>query len=151
MNNGFVVDASMAFAWVKPSQASAESDTLLERIEQGATVVVPPLWFLEVANGLLVAQRRKLLTASERTRALARLSGLALTVDDVDARIAFDRTSTLATRHGLSVYDAAYLEVALRRTLPIASRDEALLSAAARAGANVIPEPASARLRSNGE
>ena len=151
MSSGFVVDASMAFAWVKPSQASAASDALLEQIEQGATVVVPSLWFLEVANGLLVAQRRKLLTASERTRALARLSGLALTVDDVDARVAFDRTSALAMRHGLSVYDAAYLEVALRRTLPIASRDEALLSAAARAGANVIPKPASARLRTNGD
>ena len=141
----------MAFAWVKPSQASAESDALLERIEQGATVVVPPLWFLEVANGLLVAQRRKLLTASERTRALARLSGLAPTVDAVDARIAFDRTSTLAARYGLSVYDAAYLEVALRRTLPIASRDATLLSAAGRAGAKVIRGSASAPLRSTGE
>ena len=114
---------------------------LLSRIDRraaGATVVVPPLWFLEVANGLLVAQRRKLLTASERTQALTRLSGLALTVDDVDARVAFDRTSTLAAGYGLSVYDAAYLEVALRRTLPIASRDETLLSSAARAGAKVI-------------
>ena len=138
MSDAFVVDASLAFAWVKPSQASAESDALLERIERGATVVVPPLWFLEVANGLLVAQRRKLLTASERTQALTRLSGLALTIDDVDARVAFDRTSTLAARYGLSVYDAAYLEVALRRTLPIASRDETLLSSAERAGAKVI-------------
>ncbi len=135
MSDAFVVDASMAFAWVKPSQASDESDALLERIEQGATAVVPPLWFLEVANGLLVAQRRKLLTAMERTRALDRLSGLALTVDDGDARIAFSRTSALAEEHGLSLYDAAYLEVALRRTLPIASRDETLLAAAARAGA----------------
>lgn len=144
MSDAFVVDASMAFAWVKPSQASADSDALLERIEQGATVVVPPLWFLEVANGLLVAQRRKLLTASERTRALDRLSGLPLTVDDGDARIAFSRTSALADEHGLSLYDAAYLEVALRRALPIASRDEALLAAAARAGATRLGGPASA-------
>ena len=143
MSDAFVVDASMAFAWVKPSQASAESDALLERIEQGATAVVPPLWFLEVANGLLVAQRRRLLTTSERSRALDRLSGLALTVDDGDARIAFSRTSALAEEHGLSLYDAAYLEVALRRTLPIASRDEALLVAAARAGAMRLGGPAS--------
>ena len=51
MSNGFVVDASMAFAWVKPSQASQESDALLEQIEQGATVVVPPLWFLRSPGG----------------------------------------------------------------------------------------------------
>ena len=151
MSHGFVVDASMAFAWVKPSQASAESDALLDRIVQGARVVVPPLWFLEVANGLLVAQRRRLLTASERTRALARLSGLTLTVDDVDASVAFDRTSTLAARYRLSVYDAAYLEVALRRSLPIASRDKTLLSAAARAGAAVIPGPAPGPPRPAGE
>ena len=142
MNNAFVVDASMALAWVRPSQASAESDALLERIEQGAMVVVPPLWFLEVANGLLVAQRRKLLTASERTRAIDRLSGLALTVDDGDARTAFGRTSALAEEHGLSLYDAAYLEVAMRRTLPIASRDATLLAAAARAGAELVAGPA---------
>ena len=143
MSDAFVVDASMAFAWVKPSQASADSDALLARIEQGAMVIVPPLWFLEVANGLLVAQRRKLLTASERTRALDRLSGLALTADDGDPRIAFGRTSALAEEYGLSLYDAAYLEVALRRALPIASRDEALLAAAARAGAKLIAGPAS--------
>ena len=143
MSDAFVVDASMAFAWVKPSQASAESDALLERIELGATAVVPPLWFLEVANGLLIAQRRKLLTSSERARAIDRLSGLAVTVDDGNARTAFGRTSALAEDHGLSLYDAAYLEVALRRSLPIASRDETLLAAAARAGARLLARPAS--------
>ncbi len=90
-----------------------------------------------------------MLTASERTRALARLSGLALTVDDIDAGVAFDRTSTLAAHYGLSVYDAAYLEVALRRTLPIASRDKTLRSAAARASATVSPRPASGHPQSD--
>ena len=137
MSAAFVVDASMAFAWVLPNQASAEAEALLERIEAGVEAVVPSLWFLEVANGLLVAQRRKRVTAPERMLALVRLSALSLTVDEDAARDVFGRTSTLAEQFGLSVYDAAYLEVALRRNLPLGTRDRALRSAAERSG---IPE-----------
>ena len=137
MSAAFVVDASMAFAWVQPNQASAEAEALLERIEAGVEAVVPSLWFLEVANGLLVAQRRKRVTAPERMLALVRLSALSLTVDEDAARDVFGRTSTLAEQFGLSVYDAAYLEVALRRNLPLGTRDRALRSAAERSG---IPE-----------
>lgn len=137
MTDAFVVDASVGFAWVYPSQASAETDTLLEDVEAGAAVVAPALWFLEVANGLLAAQRRKLLTAAERTAALEMLSGLRVTIDDDSGRAAFHKTSTLAEKHGLSVYDAAYLEVALRRHLPLGSRDQALRRAAKRCGVKV--------------
>lgn len=137
MSAAFVVDASMTFAWVLPNQASAEAEALLERIEAGVEAVVPSLWFLEVANGLLVAQRRKRVTAAERMLALVRLSALSLTVDEDAARDIFGRTSTLAEQFGLSVYDAAYLEVALRRNLPLGTRDRALRSAAERSG---IPE-----------
>lgn len=137
MSAAFVVDASMAFAWVLPNQASAEAEALLERIEAGVEAVVPSLWFLEVANGLLVAQRRKRVTAPERMLALVRLSALSLTVDEDAARDVFGRTSMLAEQFGLSVYDAAYLEVALRRNLPLGTRDRALRSAAERSG---IPE-----------
>ena len=127
----------MAFAWVLPNQTSSEAEALLERIEAGAEAIVPSLWFLEVANGLLVAQRRKKVTAPERMLALKRLSTLALTVDEDNARDVFGRTSTLAEQFGLSVYDAAYLELALRRNLPLGTRDRALRSAAKRSG---IPE-----------
>ena len=134
MSATFVVDASMAFGWVLPSQASSEANTLLERVEAGASAVVPALWFLEVANGLLAAQRRRVITAEERERALERLSSLAFTVDEEDARNAFGSTSKLAEKYGLTVYDAAYLELALRRELPLATRDRALCSAAERGG-----------------
>ena len=139
MNADFVVDASIAFAWVLPNQASPEAEALLERIEAGAGAVVPTLWFLEVANGLLVAQRRKKVTAQERLLALRRLLALALTVDEDDARDVFGRTSTLAEQQGLSVYDAAYLELALRRDLPLGTRDRALRSAAERSGVRQFP------------
>lgn len=124
----------MAFAWILPNQASSEAEALLERIEAGAEAIVPSLWFLEVANGLLAAQRRKRVTAPERMLALKRLSTLALTVDEDNARDVFGRTATLAEQFGLSVYDAAYLELALRRTLPLGTRDRALRSAAQRSG-----------------
>ena len=134
MTAAFVVDASAAFAWVLPNQASPEAQVLLERIETGTVAVVPSLWFLEVANGLLVAQRRKRVTAPERTLALQRLSALALTVDEDDPLEVFGRTFTLAEQFGLSVYDAVYLELALRRNLPLVTRDRALRSAADRSG-----------------
>ena len=132
MSAAFVVDASIAFAWVLPNQASSEAEALLERIESGEGAVVPSLWFLEVANGLLVAQRRKRVTAPERILALERLSALALAVDKDDTRNAFGRTSALAEQYGLSVYDATYLELAMRRKLPLATRDRTLRSAAKR-------------------
>ena len=132
-----VVDASMAFAWILPSQASSSAETLLQRIEAGDEAVVPPLWFLEVANGLLVAERRKTMAPSERRLALEHLSALGLTVDEANVRVAFDRTSALAEQFDLSVYDATYLELAIRRSLPLATRDRALQSAAERSG---IPE-----------
>ena len=138
MSEAFVVDASTAFAWVFPSQTSLEADALLTRIGSGATPVVPSLWFLEVANGLLAAQRRKLLTASERNQALEQLSALSVSVDEDVGRAAFGRISILAEKQGLSVYDAAYLDTALRRKLPLATRDRALVSAARRSRVQVL-------------
>ena len=124
----------MAFAWVLPSQASSEAEARLERVEAGETAVVPALWFLEVANWLLVALRRRLITAAERASALERLSALAFTIDEDGARYAFGRASVLAERYDLSVYDATYLELALRREIPLAARDGPLRSAARRGG-----------------
>ena len=138
MNPAFVLDASMAFAWVYPGQATYESEALLELVESGTVAVVPPLWFLEVSNGLLAAQRRKLVTPAERRQALDGLAALALTVDQHDPRSSFGRTATLAEQHGLSVYDATYLEVALRRSLAFGSRDRALLAAARQCGVTIV-------------
>lgn len=132
MSAGFVIDASVGFAWVHPAQSSVETEKLLEQLGNGAQVVVPSLWFIEMANSLLVLQRRKKLTADERKSALDTLGALNLTVDEESARTAFGKASELADKHGLTVYDAVYLELALRRKLPLASRDEALRQAARR-------------------
>lgn len=135
----WVVDASVAVAWVHPGQATPETDSLLVAVGDGAVVVVPALWPLEVANALLVLERRGKLTAAERVNALGCLQGLAFEVDSEMAGLALTRLSQLATDEKLSVYDAAYLELALRLKLPLACKDGPLREAARRQGLRVLP------------
>ena len=120
MSAGWVIDSSVGLGWVHHDQATPETNKVLAEVEGGITVVVPSLWFLEIANGLLVLQRRKKITGAERKSALETLARLNLTVDDEAGRVAFQQTSELAEKHGLSIYDATYLEVALRRKLALA-------------------------------
>lgn len=138
MNTTFVVDASIGFSWVYQGQATAETDKLLEAVAAGAGVVVPTLWYLEMANVLLIAQRRHRLTTAQRKTALEKLMALQFITDEEAARQAFGRTSELAEKHGLTIYDATYLELALRRSLPLATRDESLKSAARQCGVKTI-------------
>ena len=130
MSDGLIADSSVGMAWAVHSQASDATDTLLDEVAAGTPLIVPTLWPFEVANSLLVLMRRKKILAAERDRALAALARLPVTVDDEGPRLAWGKISELAAEHGLSVYDAAYLELAMRRKLPLASRDEALCKAA---------------------
>ena len=138
MSASFVVDASVGFAWVYEDQATPETDRLLNELAAGAVAVVPAMWFLEVANVLLTAQRRHRLTPAQRRTALEKLGAMQFAVDDEGSRSAFGKTSDLAEKYGLTVYDAHYLEVALRRKLPLGSRDDALRHAARRCGVKVL-------------
>jgi predicted nucleic acid-binding protein len=130
VTNPFVVDCSIAVGWVHPSQADGLTRRLLDEAKAGAAVWVPSLWHLEVANALLVAVRRKLMTDAHRQTGLALLNGLRLVVDDETSQRAFFAVSELAVKYSLSVYDATYLELALRKSMPLGSRDEPLRTAA---------------------
>jgi predicted nucleic acid-binding protein len=130
MSEGFIADSSVGVSWAVHSQASEATDELLDEVSAGRPLVVPALWAFEVANSLVVLLRRKKLLAEERNRALGALGRLPVVVDDEGPRLAFGRISELAAEHGLSLYDAAYLELAVRRKLPLASRDDALCRAA---------------------
>jgi predicted nucleic acid-binding protein len=134
----FIVDASVGFAWVYQGQATPETDHLLNEVAAGATVIVPALWFLEMSNVLLIAQRRHRLTAGQRKAAMEKLAAMQLTVDEEGFRNAFGKTSELAEKYGLTIYDATYLELALRRSLPLASRYEALKNAAKQCGLKAL-------------
>lgn len=107
---------------------------MLDALSEGATLEVPALWPLEVANALIVLVRRRKLTEAERQTGLGWLRGLPLRFDAEAASLAFSRLSELAAAHQLSVYDAAYLELAQRRKLPLACQDGPLRKAAKRAG-----------------
>jgi predicted nucleic acid-binding protein len=130
----FVADASVTIAWVHPAQATTETEAMLDALADGAALEVPALWPLEVANALLVLVRRRKLAPDERTTALDWLRLLPAKIDHEAATLGFSRLSELADLHQLSVYDAAYLELVLRRRLPLACNDGPLRQAAKRAG-----------------
>jgi predicted nucleic acid-binding protein len=130
MSEGFIADSSVGVAWAVHSQAIDATDALLDQVAAGTPLIVPTLWPFEIANSLLVLFRRKKILAAERARALGALARLPFTVDDEGPRLALGRISELAADHGLSLYDGACLELAVRRKLPLASRDQALGKAA---------------------
>jgi predicted nucleic acid-binding protein len=100
--------------------------------------VVPVLWAFEVANSLLALWRRRVIQEQQYERARRDLVELESIVDEEGPRLALEKISTLAQKYSLSVYDAVYLELALRRGLPLASRDSALNKAAKRAGVRTL-------------
>jgi predicted nucleic acid-binding protein len=138
MKEPFVADSSIGVAWIHPSQASDWTRRLLQNVREGATVHVTSIWHLEIANALLVAVRRKLLTDAHRRIALNLLAGLRVVVDHETSGAAFSATSELALKYSLSAYDAAYLELARRKSLPLATRDEPLKTAARKAGVALV-------------
>jgi predicted nucleic acid-binding protein len=138
LTSGFVADSSVGVAWAAASQSSDETRSLLDEVAAGRPCVIPGLWMFEVANTLLVLVRRRRISADEYARARHDLTELRPVVDDEGPHLAFGETLELANKHALSVYDAAYLELALRKSLPLASRDEALNKAAGRAGVKTM-------------
>jgi predicted nucleic acid-binding protein len=129
----FVLDGSIALAWFFEDEADAYAEAVQDSLAE-ASALVPSLWALEVANGALVGERRKRTTQAKVTQFLSLLKSLPITTDDETAVRAWQETLQLARTHNLSVYDAAYLELAMRRGLPLATLDEDLEAAAAAVG-----------------
>lgn len=130
----FVLDCSATLPWIFGSEANQESRALLDGLAEGATAWVPALWHLELANVLLGAQRKGRIDQAGIEAFLGALGTFAIEVDPETIALAWSRTLALAREHGLSAYDAAYLELALRRGLPLATRDAALVEAVRRTG-----------------
>ena len=133
-----VIDASVALSWVYSDEHSAASDALLGRIaDQGA--VVPALWRLEIANALQVGIKRKRIDAAYRDSSIQIFLRLPIEIDLETNDYAWTTILQLANLYQITVYDASYLELALRRTLPLATRDQDLASAASSAGVVLLP------------
>ncbi len=134
----FVLDNSIALAWCFEDEQTAPVMNLLDRVaESGATA--PQLWPIEALNGLLAAERRGRVDAAARHRLARFLRDLPIRIDDETADRLWNDTARLAEQHGLMAYDAAYLELALRLGVPLATADRALVSAAKKAGGQVLP------------
>ena len=134
MTQAFIADASVVIGWVHPAQATSETAAMLDALEAGAVLEVPALWPLEVANALMVLVRRRKLTEEDRQTGLGWLRSLPIRTDHEMASLAFSKLSELASAYRLSVYDAAYLELAERRTLALACKDGPLRKAAKQRG-----------------
>jgi len=132
-----VIDASAAVAWIFEDETNSYTEGVLEFLAQGSAVV-PSIWFFEVGNALVVAERRGRLKEAETTRFLFMLSQLPITVEAESVAQAFGSTVQLARRYGLSTYDAAYLDLAVRLGVPLATQDRELRHAASLCGVKIF-------------
>jgi predicted nucleic acid-binding protein len=134
----FVLDASMALAWMLPDEHSGELDHIADRLESDFAVV-PAVWPLEVLNALLTASRRARIGADDIQRLLADLAALPIEVEHIEMAPMFESVSALAQHHGITSYDAAYVELAKRRGLAVATLDRTLKKVSRAEGVSVIP------------
>jgi predicted nucleic acid-binding protein len=126
----FVLDSSLTAAFLLEDEATTETDEILDSFGTGTIAIVPALWRWEVANLLLMAERRKRIGSADVLRHLAQLKKMPIEVDDEALDQTWNSTSQLARKHLLTAYDAAYLEIAIRRTLGLGSLDTGLRKAA---------------------
>jgi predicted nucleic acid-binding protein len=134
----FVLDSSVALAWLLPDEANPSADALADRLTQQAALV-PAIWPLEVGNALLMAQRRSRIKDDDLLRLAATLLALPIQVDQSPSARALVAVLELAKQHGLTTYDAAYIELAQRRSLPLATLDAKLRQACVATKVSVLP------------
>ena len=139
----FVLDNSVAMLWLVPATNSAGSEYARAALQalKASQAVVPSLWALEAANVIAKVEAKGMVTEAESQRFIALLGRLDIATDPATATHALGDTLNLARRYKLSAYDAAYLELALRRGLPLATLDAALAKATTIAGVPVFCAP----------
>ena len=135
----FVVDASVALAWCFAGEATSHTIAVRELLRR-TVAVAPAILPLQVANALLVGERRQRLTQSQAERALRLLADLPISVEDAGSSTVWGPVLALARQHHLTVYDASYLELAVRQGLRLATQDARLRDAAARTGVRLVTD-----------
>jgi len=132
-----VIDASATLAWCFEDERNAKALRIAALVRDGGALV-PGIWPLEVANILWQAERRKRITAEFRHATLADLSLLGVAIDPDTAANAWSTTLRMCERHGLTSYDAAYVELAVRSRLPLATYDSEMRLAAVAEGIDLV-------------
>jgi predicted nucleic acid-binding protein len=136
----FVLDTSVTLSWFFKDEANEYADAVRDGLSRGRAVV-PSLWFLEVANALVIGERRGRSTPAQAATWLGLLGALPIVGDGETGTRAWSDTLGLARSQNLTSYDAAYLELAMRRGLPIATLDARLRTAAAAVGMPLYAKP----------
>ena len=131
-----MVDASIALAWCFEDESDLYAESILRSLAE-TRLLVPAHWFLEVSNALIHAERKSRIRPADTMRAVALFEALPMDSDTLTGEKALVETLALARTYGLTTYDAAYLELALRENLPMATLDTDLLKAAKAAGAKL--------------
>jgi predicted nucleic acid-binding protein len=129
MSDYFVIDNSVVMSWCFKDETSQYADAILDRLQE-STAFVPSIWPLEVVNVLLVAERKKRLRQADSVRFITLLSQLPITVEYERTGTVMNDLLTLARASDLSSYDASYLDLSMRKGLPLATLDGRLLKAA---------------------
>lgn len=144
MAGGLILDASAALAWLIERKDPAEANLALEILSylRNHDAVVPALWFPEVTNGILVAERRGRVDAAKSALFLATIDQVKASEDTVRQFVVQGTVLTLARTFGLTAYDATYLELVLRTKWPLATFDRQLAEAVRKAGGGVFGDPA---------
>lgn len=125
MSAAFVVDCSIAMAWLFHDEATPKTAALLNRLAT-ETALVPGWWFIEIANVLALAERKGRIRPAQSDAFIANLGKLAIERDDEAPDRAFTHLLALCRTHRLTSYDAIYLDLAVRRSLPLATLDQHL-------------------------
>lgn len=133
----FVLDSSVSISWYFTDENDPYALAVLRRLKRGCAIV-PLLWRLETANVLITAKRRGRITQAQSTELADNLSDLAIIDDTESLSQGLKAVLGLARNHGLTTYDAAYLELAMRLGLPIATLDRNLIKAAQKAGVDLF-------------
>lgn len=133
----FVLDASVTLAWCFIDEQTPATQNLLAQLDT-VQAFVPGLWTLEIGNILLSACRKQRISYANATEFLNLLSELDIQIDDATAAFGFHDIFLLAHSEQLTTYDAAYLELAMRLGLPLATRDKQLAAAATKVGITVL-------------
>jgi predicted nucleic acid-binding protein len=134
----FVLDNSVAMRWCFESAEHRYADAILQKLAAGDNAIVPVLWFYEASAVLARAQNRGTLAASKADEFLVELKSLNIVADDESAERVFTDVHRLAVAYRLTSYDAAYLELASRRNLSLATLDNDLIRASRAVGVSVI-------------
>jgi predicted nucleic acid-binding protein len=135
----WVLDSSLALAWALPDEHSEQADGILDLFSSQDGFWVPALWWYEISNALLMAQKRNRLKEADRLRLIDLYSLLPLQTDTPFHWEAIRRFQELALVYSLSAYEASYLELALRKGIGLATLDRHLLKAAEKAGIPLVP------------